>query len=90
MRFYDVTSWSYVNLGDPAMLTGLNTFTSFDAPSRDICGWSMQVQRVIRHVHKTSCLRSSSLLTLGMSMVQRRQMEALSRGYDTVVNVWTV
>ena len=20
-------------------LTGLNTFTSFDAPSRDICGW---------------------------------------------------
>ena len=33
---------------------------------------------------KTSCLRSSSL---GMSMVQSRQMEALSRGYDTVVNV---
>ena len=50
----------------------------------------MEVQRVIPHVHKTFCLRSSSLLTLGMSMVQRRQMEALSRGYDTVMNVWTV
>ena len=29
-----------------------------------------------------SCLRSSSLLTLGLLMVQRRQMEALSRGIN--------
>ena len=35
-------------------LMGLNTFTSFDAPSCDMCGWSMHievwVQRVILHV----------------------------------------
>ena len=25
-------------------LSGLNTFTSFDAPSRDMCGWSMHIE----------------------------------------------
>ena len=27
----------------------LNTFTSFDAPSRDVCGWSMHAHA--RHLH---------------------------------------
>ena len=65
-------------------LTGLNTFTSFHAPSRDMCGWSLHTvgskgNSACNSV-ATYCLRSSSLLTLGLSMVQRRQMEALSRG----------
>ena len=47
------------------LFTGLNTFTSFDAPSRDMCGWSMHsevyVQRVIRHVIVANKILSAQL-----------------------------
>ena len=29
------------------LATALNTFTSFDAPSRDMCGWSMHCACVV-------------------------------------------
>ena len=38
-------------------VTVLNTFTSFDAPLRDVCGWSHMVEHalrmrgVVRHLH---------------------------------------
>ena len=53
-------------------------YTSFDALSCDMCGWS--ILQVSLHVNqwqhiKTSCLRNSSLLTLELSMVHRRQMK---------------
>ena len=65
-------------------------------PPHVICGWSMHTVGSKGNSarqwwqHKTSCLRSPSLLTLGMLIVQRRWMEALSRGYDTVMSVWMV
>ena len=53
-----------------------------------MCGWSMHTisSKVCNSGNiNTSCLHSSSLLTLDLSMVQRRQMKALSRGISMIM-----
>ena len=68
----------------PVWVHGSQYFHVVSCPSRDMCGWSMHTVgskgNSACNSGNRSCLRSSSLLTLGLSMVQRRQMEALSRG----------
>ena len=62
---------------------GLNTFTSFDAPSRDMCGWSMGnlACNSLTHKHLVYAVRVYSLLVC--RWFKRRQMEALSKGIGT-------
>ena len=39
------TDWpSTADYSQTVKLQGLNTFTSFDAPPRDMCGWSMHIE----------------------------------------------